>query len=71
MPLGLLSNITVCFLKYFWSLPLQLIESQPGPSGEQSEWASTQEPTQSRPPLPRSLPALRDEQGEILRPVCK
>jgi len=47
----------------------ELIESQPGPSGEQSEWASTQEPTQSRPPLPRSLPALRDEQGEILRPV--
>lgn len=41
----------------------QLVQPEPGPSGT-SGWADSPGTNQDRPPLPRSLPVLKDSQGE-------
>eukprot|EP00112_Aurelia_sp_Birch-Aquarium-sp1_P013608 Seg2891.1 transcript_id=Seg2891.1/GoldUCD/mRNA.D3Y31 product="Coiled-coil and C2 domain-containing protein 2A" protein_id=Seg2891.1/GoldUCD/D3Y31 len=41
----------------------ELVQPEPGPSGT-SGWADSPGTNQDRPPLPRSLPVLKDSQGE-------
>lgn len=44
----------------------QLNEPQQGSSKEPASWAPDTEASSNRPPLPRSLPALKDEKSDTL-----